>query len=138
MANHVERMLGTLEHHTCGRCGWVLPSHGAYVMHDCAGLLEMLPDDRAPVARFLMPRWQAPCWLGNLTPIPVRLVEALAAERAMGLRRPARFVVPDRLTMAIYRDPDPHVMSGPPRDRPITRRGPGPRHPPFWRGGPHS
>jgi hypothetical protein len=103
MANHVERMLETTEHHTCGRCGWVLPSHGAYVMHDCAGLLEAMPDDRSADWRFLVPRWQAPCWLGRLTPVPVRLVELWAAQRAMGLRRPVPFVVPDRITGPIER-----------------------------------
>jgi hypothetical protein len=35
MSRHVERKLTAWEFHRCGRCGLVMVSHGAYILHEC-------------------------------------------------------------------------------------------------------
>jgi hypothetical protein len=43
MPNHATRPLGEIERHYCGRCGYLLLSHGAYTLHPCDRFLDENP-----------------------------------------------------------------------------------------------
>jgi hypothetical protein len=68
MPNHVERPPILVEWHRCGRCWLRFPSHGAYVMHNCDLVAQVMATSARPQSIQFQVRTD-----GSWIPIPVRL-----------------------------------------------------------------